>query len=237
MKNYQVISTFTVAVFLLVSCQKNVIDSNKVVVKPYELQEQTSEIIIEEEVAPVCGQLRTQSPGGWGTRPEGFNPATYLEANFSNAFPWGLVIGCRDGKTITLTTSLAVSNFLPAGGRPAVLTDFYTDPVGLKNSLAGHIASLSLSVGFDYADPDFGVAQVNLGDMQIASGAFEGMSVNQFLQLANDVIGGCGDTYSIGNVISTASNINNNYLDGLVDMGFLKCPDTGPRRIGEVVPR
>src|SRR5687768_13696945 len=129
MKNYQVIFTFTVAVFLLVSCQKNVVDSKDLVVKPYELQEQLSEIIIEEESAPVCGQLRTQSPGGWGTTPAGFNPATYLQEHFSNAFPWGVVIGCRDGKTITLTCAEAVSRFLPSGGKPEVLTDYYTDPV------------------------------------------------------------------------------------------------------------
>lgn len=236
MKNYQVIFTFTVAVFLLVSCQKNVVNSEDVVIQPYALQEQSSSIILEEEVA-VCGQLRTQSPGGWGTTPAGFNPATYLSENFSNAFPWGIMIGCRDGRTLTLTSAEAVQNFLPSGGKPAVLADFYTDPVGMKNSLAGHLVSLSLSVGLDYADPNFGTAQVNLGDMVISSGAFEGMSVNQFLQIANDVVGGCWSNYTIGDLISTASNINNNYLDGTVDMGFLKCPDTGPRRIGEVVPR
>jgi hypothetical protein len=236
MKNYQVIFTFTVAVFLQVSCQKNVADSQDLFVKPYALEEQTSEIISEEE-AVVCGQLRTQSPGGWGTSPAGFNPAVYLAENFTNAFPWGIMIGCRDGRTLTLTSADAVQNFLPAGGKPAVLNDFYTDPVGMKNSLASHLVALSLSVGLDYYDPNFGAAQVNLGDMMISSGAFEGMTVSQFLMAANDIVGGCGDTYTIGNVISTASNINNNYLDGMVDMGFLKCPDTGPRRIGEVVPR
>jgi len=238
MKNYQVIFTFTVAVFLLSSCQKNVVDSEDVVIKPYALQEQASEIILEEEESAVCGQLRTQSPGGWGTTPEGFNPATYLAANFSNAFPWGIMIGCRDGKTLTLTSAEAVQKFLPAGGKPAMLTDYLIDPVDIKNSLAGHLVSLTLSVGLDYADPNFGEAQVSLGDMIISSGAFEGVSVNQFLQYANDAVGGCwSNNYTIGDLISTASNINNNYLDGTVDMGFLKCPDTGPRRIGEVVPR
>ncbi len=236
MKNYQVIFTFTVAVFLLVSCQKNVVNSEDVSIKPYSLQEQSSSIILEDG-SVVCGQLRTQSPGGWGTTPEGFNPATYLAEHFTDAFPWGIMIGCRGGTALTLTSAEAVQNFLPAGGRPGVLADYYTDPVGIKNSLAGHLVALTLSVGLDYADPDFGTAQVNLGDMVISSGAFEGMTVNQFLQIANDIVGGCSDLYTIGNAISTAANINNNYLDGMVDMGFLKCPDSGPRRIGEVVPR
>lgn len=29
-----------------------------------------------------CGQLRTQTQGGWGAEPHGQNPGTFLHANF-----------------------------------------------------------------------------------------------------------------------------------------------------------
>ncbi|HUR11282.1 MAG TPA: hypothetical protein VM012_07925 [Flavitalea sp.] len=222
MKKYLVISA-TVAGFLLLSCQKNspITGSDR-------------EVISETAITTSCGQLRTQSPGGWGSTPEGNNPGTYLHANFANAFPWSLMIGCRDGNTITLTSAQAITNLLPTGGKPAVLGATSIDPVGIKNTLVGHVVSLTLSVGFDAYDQNFGSSPVLLGDMLIGSGPFAQMTVSQFLQIANDVIGGCCHDYSVNDIIITASQINSNYLDGTVDLGFLKCPDDGgPRRIAE----
>ncbi len=234
MKNYQVIFTFTVAVFLLGSCQKNVDTLN--VVEQNAMQELVA--CTPDGGASSCGQLRTQSPGGWGAPPNGNNPAKYLHQNFTNAFPWGVMIGCRDGRTLTLTSAKAVQDFLPSGGKAAVLADIYTDPIGVKNTLAGHLVALTISIGLDNADENFAPATVKLGDMVIAFGAFKGMSVNAFLQIANDIIGGCGNTYPISSLITTADKINNNFHDGTVDRGFLNCPDDGgPRRIVDEVPR
>lgn len=219
MKNYQVFLSFTVAVFLQVSCQKNV-------VTPEQGIEQRS---ITYSTLPVCGQLRTQSPGGWGSTPAGNNPGTYLHNNFSSAFAWNLMIGCRDGQTISLTSAQAITNLMPAAGKPAVLDNSYTDPTVIKNTLVGQLVALTLSVRFDEYDANFGAAETHLGDMIIGSGVFQGISVNDFLQKSNDVIGGCSTAYSIENITNTASRINNNYLDGTVDMAFLQCPEIRPR--------
>jgi hypothetical protein len=171
-----------------------------------------------------CDTLRTQTPGGWGAEPNGNNPGTYLHANFNDAFPTGLVIGCNPGNTVTLTTAQAITNLLPTGGKAAALTMDYTNPAEIKNVLVGHMVALTLSVGFDANDADFGKGGVELGDMVINSGVFKGWTVSQFLAEANNILGGCSTAYKIDDVLTTATAINENYVDGKVDKGYLVCP-------------
>jgi hypothetical protein len=171
-----------------------------------------------------CGQLRTQTPGGWGAEPNGNNPGTYLHANFDAAFPTDLRVGCAGGYTITMTNAQAITDLLPTGGQAAVLKASATDPASVKNVLVGHLIALTLSVRFDNVDADFGDAGVNLGDMVIGSGTFANMTVAQFLAIANDVLGGCSNAYSPQQINETATKINENYVDGNVDKGFLVCP-------------
>jgi len=175
---------------------------------------------------PTCGQLRTQTPGGWGAPPHGNNPGAYLHAHFDDVFPNGLTVGSTF--TLTLTSADAITNYIPAGGQPKALTKNYTDPQTkqLKNTLVDHIVALTLSVGFDMADPSFGEADIHLGDMIIGSGAFEGWTVSDFLAEANIVLGGGSSNYSVQQVLETAAAINENYVDGKTDKGFLDCPTT-----------
>lgn len=176
-------------------------------------------------VKPTCGQLKTQTPGGWGSAPSGTNPGSYLSANFANAFPSGLTIGCSPDYNMTFTSNTAVMRFLPAGGKAQTLTMNYIDPVGVKNVLAGHLVALTLSVGFDEADADFGEAGITLGAMKIKNGAFKDWTVSDFLIEANQVLGGCSKTYSLQQVLQTAASINENYVDGSIDNGYLVCPE------------
>lgn len=181
-----------------------------------------------------CGQLRTQTPGGWGAPPHGNNPGTYLHSNFATAFPAGLVIGSSATKYAKFTTAQAITNFLPSGGPSKTLTKSYTNPTTsqLKNTLAGHLVALTLSVQFDLTDPSFGTAGVHLGDMIIGQGKFKGWTVKAFLDVANKVFSGDNSSYKIEDILSTASDINENYVDGKCDKGYLICPndkDTGKK--------
>ena len=170
-----------------------------------------------------CGQLRTQTPGGWGAKPSGNNPGSYLYANFDAAFPTGLTVGSTF--TIRLLEEENVTAFLPSGGQAKALTQNYVNPTDLKNVLAGHLVALTLSVRFDQLDPNFGAAGIHLGDMEIGSGAFDGWTVNAFLAEANKVLGGAASSYTVQQVLETASAINENYVDGKSDKGFLVCPN------------
>jgi hypothetical protein len=178
----------------------------------------------EQNCPPTdCGPGRTQTPGGWGAVPNGNNNGKYLHDNFASTFPGGLTVGCTPGNNILLTSAQAITNLLPTGGEAAALTQSYTDPASIKNVLVGHVVALTLSVGFDAKFEDFGQGGVDLGDMVIKSGAFQGMTVSAFLAEANKALGGCG-TYTAKQVIDAISAINENYVDGKTDNGYLICP-------------
>ncbi|NND95230.1 MAG: T9SS type A sorting domain-containing protein, partial [Flavobacteriales bacterium] len=169
-----------------------------------------------------CGQLRTQTQGGWGTSASGNNPGTYRDANFDQAFPNGVTLGCD--KTLLFTSSQSVQLFLPSGSTATILNENYTDPSDYHNVLAGQVLALTLSVGFDEYDEDFGTSDVSLGDMVISNGQFGEWTVYEVLELANEVLGGCTDEYSAQDLNSIVSSINENYVDGNMDGGILECP-------------
>ena len=202
-----------------------------------------------------CGKLNTYTQGGWGSRPHGHNPGTYLHSKFASAFPNGLTVGCAGGYTVKYTTAWAITNFLPAGGTPAKLKANYVNPPSksIKNVLVGQVTALALNVGFDNFDPSFSPSGVTLGQMIITSGPFAGKTVNQFLTIANDVLGGCSTAYTPSQVNETATKINEGCKEGDDDddddddddgdnrrntsggdsdnnCTFLKCPPSGGPR-------
>jgi hypothetical protein len=170
-----------------------------------------------------CEPLRTQTPGGWGAKPEGNNPAMYLSNNFAATFPNGLKVGCETGYTITLTSAKAIEILLPTGGTPAALKASATDPASIKNELVGQLVALTLSVGFDNKYEDFGAGSNKLANMIIKDGTFAGKTVLEFWKIANDVLGGCSTEYTASQVNDMATKINENYVDGKMDNGVLVC--------------
>ena len=213
---------------IFIACQKN---HDLVAPSSEELRSEiTSSTAMETEMQSAvseCGQFRTQSQGGWGVNPMGENPGTYLRDHFASAYPTGLTIGCTaGGYTVYYSSASAVTEFLPATGTPMVLTANAIDPAAksIKNVLIGQVTALALNVRFDYNDPNFAPAEENLGNMVIGSGPFAGLSVTQFLGIANDVLGGCNTTYTADNINETANLINGNFIDGAMDGGFLNCP-------------
>ncbi len=170
-------------------------------------------------------QGHTLTMGGWGA-PNTSNPnVSYLYANFSNTFPNGLVLGCASGNKLVLTSPQSITDFLPSGGTPSVLNNNYSDPGSLySNTLAGQLVAVMLAVGFDSNDPGFSSSNISLGNYIIASGPFQGKTVNQFLNLANDFIGNCqASQYTASDFNAAADAINRNYDEGSQDLGFLKC--------------
>jgi hypothetical protein len=168
--------------------------------------------------------LRTQTQGGWGSRPRGQNPGAYLQAGFNAAFPGGLMIGCP-GRQLRLTSSSAVSNYLPGGGSPARLpAGVMTDPVNYKNVLAAQLVTATINVRMDAHDPGFAPSSNALGNAVIVSGPFAGRSVQELLDLANAFIGNCGGgPFNASQFNDALSAVNENFVDGNTDNGFLSC--------------
>lgn len=176
---------------------------------------------------PSCGPhdcVYTQ--GGYGA-PNG-GPHDFMYANFYKAFPKGFPVGaygkdkCENGHNVWMTSPEAVTATLPVGGKPDVLTRNYRDK-SPKNVLVGQLITLCLNLGLEPYCPTFDANTMTpLTDMIIASGPFEGMTVNQFFKTAGDVLGGCNTMYTPSEVNETATKINENYESG--NQGFLTCP-------------
>lgn len=184
----------------------------------YEVQE--CEEFPEEE----AGQLRTQTQGGWGSVARGNNPGAYRDENFFGAFPDGLMIGLPHGDHVYFSSSMAIMDFLPQGGTPSALQGVYTDPLSTSAGvLAGQVTALTLSVGFDLFDDSFGPSSHNLKDLAVIDPAspFTGMTVEDILSLANEFLAFGTGPFSASEINEVISNINENYVDGIIDNGFL----------------
>ena len=175
-----------------------------------------------EQPSDCEGQFKTFTIGGWGTDCNGNNPGCYRDANFDIAFPDGLAIGCGNNK-LTFTSSSAIASYLPAGGSSALLSGNVVNPVGSRGVLSSQLIALTLSVGFDVSNPNFSSSNSSLGSLTINSGTFAGMTVANFLQLANNIIGGCSNQYSLSAINEAATAINENFDNGTVDNHFLNC--------------
>ena len=168
------------------------------------------------------GQFKTFTIGGWGTNCNGNNPGCYRDANFDGAFPDGVVIGCGSN-TLTFNSSNAVRNYLPAGGAPALLSGNVIDPTTSRGVLSSQLLAVTLAVGFDVYDPNFSTSSTSFSSLTIKSGTFQGMTVASFLQLANNIIGGCSTQYTLSQINEAATAINENFDNGTVDNHFLNC--------------
>ena len=208
---------------ILFACQKDMSSNART-----ELTSSGSSSSSSFTIASDCGQLRTQTQGGWGAAPAGNNPGTYLHAHFKAAFGEFLTVGCYPNNYyIKLTSAQAITDLLPTGGKAAALTSSAVDPASLKNVLVGQIVALKLSVSFDAWDANFGSSTVPLGNMIIGSGTFKGTTVSEFLAIAEQVLGGCSSQYTPTQVVETATSINENFDDGTTNKGFLTCPNDG----------
>ncbi len=176
--------------------------------------------VIDDEVSIEPGDFRTQTQGGWGS-PANSGPGSYLEANFDGAFPNGLTVGGEF--TLAFTSTAAVREFLPAGGAPSALTESAVDPTS-GNVFAGQVLALTLSVGFDLYDEDFGASDVNLKDLVFVDGTFEGWSVEAVLAEANKVLGGGSSEFSASELSDAVAAVNENFVDGASAGNALQLP-------------
>lgn len=174
-----------------------------------------------EECEP--GMYRTQTPGGWGAPPNGNNPGVYLHANFESAFPNGLSIGCDN--QLVLLSAQDVTDFLPSGSTPTSLPQgTLTNPGGSYNNVfAGHLVALSLSVGFDAFDQNFGSGNLGLGNLSLNQGEFAGWTVAQVLEEANRAIGGCESEFTFSALSNALASVNENFIDGTTNAGAVDC--------------
>jgi len=166
----------------------------------------------------TAGAYTTFSQGGWGSPPSGNNPGSILAAKFGVVYPTGKVI-VGGTRTITLTSASAVDKFLPQGGAPSALKQSYVNPTGNVSVLAGQLLAAKLSR--DFSGPVF---KAGLGGLVVTAGAFAGQTVNQVIATGDHVLGGGAlpSGVSMGQLNDTLTKINENFVEGTTDKGFLQ---------------
>jgi len=183
------------------------------------------------------GGLITYSQGGWHTPAQGTNAGTIRDTHFSDVFPTGLVLGDPNHFTIHFTSSQAVAAFLPAGGQSQVLSQSFTDLANASQAgnWSGQIAAAMMNVAFDEAGY-LGASSNHLKDLVFLSGPFSGMSIGNFLNIANTALGGGGlGGFSINEIAYAAEQINTNFESG--DLNYFTCTansggnGTGPTEV------
>jgi MYXO-CTERM domain-containing protein len=133
--------------------------------------------------------------------------------------------------TLTFTSSAAVAAFLPAKGRSGRLTGSHVDPLQTEAGVvAGQLTALHLNL---ILNEDLGR---HLGNVEIPEGAFLGLDVSTFSDLATLALGGDTsvlDPYGAGfnDVNATAALINGEGGD-VCD----RVPDAVPSSEGGVTP-
>ena len=185
---------------------------------------------------PIC-PLLTFTMGGWGTEDHGQNPGHWRDICFDNPgeeAPLPFVVGSVATRNLTFTSSQAIADFLPSGGKPGVLINGLWDPVGKTSAgnSAGQLTALKLNLVCSeipaVQDPD-GPFESGLGNLCATEGICIGLSVNEILEIAEDVIG-AGGPIPMGGSFSQLNGcvaaINENFSGG-GDNGFLSsaaCP-------------
>jgi hypothetical protein len=153
----------------------------------------------------------TWTPGGWGAPPNGNNVATFLTNLFPTVYgSGGFVIGGT--YTIKCTTAMAIINWLPDGGTPAVLTMNYVNPLHTVSAEFGtQVAALKLNVDASTR----GYTKPGLANLKVGSGKLAGYTVSQVLTIVNKVLGGTISALPAGVTVSDLttimSSINGNF--------------------------
>ena len=165
----------------------------------------------------------TFTQGGWGS-PSNSVPGKIRDQYFNTVFTSGLVVGNAGGNYhLTLTSALAVKNYLPDGSTAAAYTQNYNNPTNQISVLSGQLVALKLNVFYNTAGV-LGSNTTKLSDLAIASGTFYGKTVSQFLALAEIAIGGGSlNGYTLSQFNDAAKAINENFDSGTHDKGFLTC--------------
>ena len=121
-----------------------------------------------------------------------------------------------------------IRSFLPAGGTAAPLTQDVLDPNGGLNVFAGQMTAISLSLGFDAYDPNFGPSDTPLADLVVLDmySPFFGQTVGQVVAEGRKALSGCPTAYTISQLNDVISGFNETFVDGDPNnyTGFIGCP-------------
>lgn len=136
----------------------------------------------------------------------------------------GLAVGST--LTITITNAAAVYTYLPALGTASQLSGSLLNPLSSSSGvLGGMVVALKLNVDFSDAGFTPGTSPYAFGDMVINNSPVaevNGLTVREFLVMANHILGGDGGAVSPATAVTVLSFLNNSFLEGVPSLGALQ---------------
>jgi len=205
----------------------------------------TSDTCHQAVVQEACtdGQGCSFTIGGWGSgcpppqQGDMFStqPGCVRDHYFDLVFPNGVTIGDLGTNYATWTSAAAIEDYLPDGSGPRLLQGQLIDPTSTSaNVLGSQLVALKLNAGFScagvfsdlgIADPGFcyGAGLVPPG----CAGPFNGLTVNEFLALADAVIAGDLSLLDPYNATLTDLNLAASCMNELFDTCDPLAPTVG----------
>lgn len=148
-------------------------------------------------------------------------PQELLRSNFKRIFPQGISLGCNERLNYP-TVDLAFAA-MPSRGPALPLAPKADAPASDGNMLAGELLSLTLMSRLDEVILVFTPHSPPLKRLVVSTGAFEGWSVDEVIQEANIVLGGCTTNFSADQIYQVVREINLAFAAGGNNQ-FLRCP-------------
>lgn len=177
---------------------------------------------------PECpwqaGDLTTHSSTAWGEPPTG--AGQLLQAEYDTVYASTnevLNVGIlgSGGFSMSFLSAVAVFAYVPSIGTPGALIADLVDPVGTNSSgvFGGEVVALKLNIDFADAGKLPAMSGLRLGDLRLCGfsdlPALNGMTVRQFLGLANTGLGGGSVPFALADLHRTTQRINTAFAGGV----------------------
>ncbi len=129
-------------------------------------------------------------------------------------------VGSPSGFTITFGSADGVIRYLPQSGNPGPLDANLGDPTSsASGSFGGEVVALKLNIDYSDAKALPAASAIPFGDLVLCGAgpaSLNGMSVRDFLSLANSVLGGGPAVVDVADLSAIASELNGSFPDGTV---------------------
>jgi hypothetical protein len=177
--------------------------------------------------APGCGwtdgDMTTYSQALWGEDPTTTNAAGLLFDNYATVYAstFGVVeVGLHGaaGFSMQFTSGSDVLAYLPASGPIAPLDSDLLDPTSSSaGEFGGDVLALRLNVDFSDAGVTASSAGLRFGDLTLCGfsslSAINGLTVRQFLDDVNALLGGGSSVYDITSLDPVTVELNDAFVD------------------------
>ena len=164
------------------------------------------------------GDVVTHTETQWGE--SGTPAANVLEGRFFTVYASTgyaeIGIPGAAGFSAQFSGPTAVENYLPTSGTPAPLNADLADPSSTSSgSFGGEV--LTLTLNDDFAAYTGGTAGVSLGSLTLCGvtpSSLNGTTVSGLLGLANTLLGGGSNGYTITEILTLVAAVNTAFTDG-----------------------